>query len=167
MTKETSPPHLVGCDAAVNVLGYPKLAHFQTNIVEALYHPLKHQRDSSEYVFSDRFSNMVNTCRKHVKCFICKRKLCDKNWLVAHYQQYDSILMNEGLLPDGILPPAGWDWPEPSWFNFSQCTWMAIDELSQQIHLPIDNVPGAPPPEDSPDKETIDPRNLIWLVPLI
>ena len=33
---------------------------------------------------------------------------------------------------------------------------MAIDELSQLIHLPIDNVAAAPPPEDTPDKETID-----------
>jgi len=65
--------------------------------------------------------------------------------------------MNEGLVTDGILPPAGWDRPEPSWFSFSQCTWMAIDELSQLIHLPIDNVNGAPPPEDTSDEETIDP----------
>jgi len=35
---------------------------------------------------------------------------------------------------------------------------MAIDELSQLIHPRIDNVPGAPPPEDTPDKETIDPQ---------
>jgi len=66
--------------------------------------------------------------------------------------------MNDGLLPDGILPPAGWDRPEPSWFDFSQCTSMAIDELSQLIYLPIDNVPGARPPEDTPDEETIDPQ---------
>jgi len=36
---------------------------------------------------------------------------------------------------------------------------MAIDEFSQLIHLPIDNVPGAPPPKDTPDEETIDPQN--------
>jgi len=35
---------------------------------------------------------------------------------------------------------------------------MAIDELSQLIHQPIDNVPGAPPPEDTPDEEAIDPQ---------
>jgi hypothetical protein len=35
---------------------------------------------------------------------------------------------------------------------------MAIDELVQLIHLPIDDLPGAPPPEDTPDKETIDPQ---------
>jgi len=35
---------------------------------------------------------------------------------------------------------------------------MAIDELSQLIHLPIDNVPGGPPPEDTPDEDTIDPH---------
>jgi hypothetical protein len=35
---------------------------------------------------------------------------------------------------------------------------MAIDELSELIHLPIDNVPGATPPEDTLNEETIDPR---------
>jgi len=38
---------------------------------------------------------------------------------------------------------------------------MAIHELSRLIHLPIDNVPGAAPPEDTPDEEPIDPRSLI------
>jgi hypothetical protein len=33
---------------------------------------------------------------------------------------------------------------------------MAIDELGQLIHLPIDNVPGGPPPENTADEETID-----------
>jgi len=33
---------------------------------------------------------------------------------------------------------------------------MVIDELSQLIHLPIEDVPGAPPTEDTPDQETID-----------
>jgi len=64
--------------------------------------------------------------------------------------------MYDELLRNGILPPADLDRPEPSWFDFSQCTLMAIDELSQLIHLPIDNVPGAPPPEDTPDEETKD-----------
>jgi len=35
---------------------------------------------------------------------------------------------------------------------------MSIDELSQLIHLTIDSVPGAPPPEDTPNKETINPQ---------
>jgi len=35
---------------------------------------------------------------------------------------------------------------------------MAINELSQRIHLPIDKVPGAPPPEDTPDEKTINPQ---------
>jgi len=35
---------------------------------------------------------------------------------------------------------------------------MAIDELSQLIHLTIDNAPGAPPLENTPDEETIDPQ---------
>jgi len=35
---------------------------------------------------------------------------------------------------------------------------MAIDELSQLIHLLIDTVPGAPPPDDTPDEEMINPQ---------
>jgi len=101
---------------------------------------------------------MDNTRQKHVKWFICKRKLFDENWLEAHYPQYHPISMNEGLLPDGMLPSAGWDRPEPSWFDFGQCTWIAIDERSQLILLPIVTVPGAPPPEDTPDEDTIDPQ---------
>jgi len=34
---------------------------------------------------------------------------------------------------------------------------MAINELSPLIYLPMDNVPGPQPPEDTPKKETIDP----------
>jgi len=66
--------------------------------------------------------------------------------------------MNEGRIPDGIIPPAGWNRPEPLRFDFSRFPGMPIDELSQLIHLPIDNVPGAPPPSDTPDEETIDPQ---------
>ena len=91
-------------------------------MAEALYHPLKYHRDSSEYVFSDHLSYMVNTWCKHVKCFVRKRKLFDENRLEAHQQQYDPISMNEGLLHNGILPPADWDRPEPSWFEFGRCT---------------------------------------------
>ena len=69
--------------------------------------------------------------------------------------KYQSISMNEGLLPNGILPPAGFTCPEPSWFDYSRCTWMAINELWINDLL-IDNVPGAPPPEDTPNKEPID-----------
>jgi len=84
-------------------------------------------------------------------------KSFDKYRLEAHYQQYHPISMNEGLIPDGILPPAGWDHPEPLRFDYSRCTWIAIDKLS--IHdLLIDNVPGAPPPEDAPNKEPLDPQ---------
>ena len=101
---------------------------------------------------------MVNTCWKHVKCCICKRKLFNENRLEAHYQSYHPISRNEGLLPDEIVPPTGWDRPEPSLFDFSQCTLMAIDELSRLLNLPIDNVPGPPPLKDTPDKETIDPQ---------
>jgi hypothetical protein len=74
----------------------------------------KHHEDASEQVFTHHFSNMVNTRRKHVSCFICKKKLFDENRLKAHYQQYHPILMTEGLLPDGILSPPGWDLPKPS-----------------------------------------------------
>ena len=35
---------------------------------------------------------------------------------------------------------------------------MAIDELSQLIHLLIDTVPGAPPPDDTPNEEMINPQ---------
>jgi len=63
--------------------------------------------------------------------------------------------MNEGLLPNGILPPAGWDHPEPSWFDYSRSTWMAIDKLSIN-YLILDNVLGAPLPNDTPNEEPID-----------
>jgi len=65
--------------------------------------------------------------------------------------------MKDGLLPKGIQPPAGFPYPEPSWFDFSRCTWMVIDKLSINDLL-IDNVPGAPPPEDTPNEEPIDPQ---------
>ena len=41
---------------------------------------------------------------------------------------------------------------------------MAIDQLSQLIHLPIHTVPGARPPENAPDEEMIDPQkpDLAW-----
>jgi hypothetical protein len=35
---------------------------------------------------------------------------------------------------------------------------MAIDKLSQLIDLPIVNAPSAPPTEDTPEEETIDPQ---------
>jgi len=155
MTKETYPPYLEGCDAAVNVLRYPELARFQTNVAEAQYHPLKHHRDSSEYVSSYHFSNMVTKRRKDVKCFTCKTILIDDTPLKAHDQQYHPISMNEGLSLDGISTYAGCDWPEPLWFDFSWCTWMAIAELSQLSHLPIDDVHGTPPAENTSDEETI------------
>jgi len=65
--------------------------------------------------------------------------------------------MNEGLLPNGILSPAGWDHSEPSWFDYSRCTWMAINKLSINDLL-LDNVPCAPPPEDTPNEGPIDPQ---------
>jgi len=65
--------------------------------------------------------------------------------------------MNEGLLPNGILPPAGFPHPQPSWFDYGRCTWIAIGKLWINDLL-IDNVPGAPPPLDTPNKEPIDPE---------
>ena len=65
--------------------------------------------------------------------------------------------MNEGLIPNGILPPAGFPHPEPSWFNYSRYTWMAINKLSSN-QQPIDNVPGAPWPEVTANEEPIEPQ---------
>jgi len=119
-------PHLVGCNVAV--IWYLELTRSETNIPEALNCPLKYHRDSSDYVFSDHCSNMVNTCWKQVKCFLGNIKLIKNLRLQSHYQQCHPVSMKEGLLLDGIFHPAGWDRPKPSWFDFSWCTWMAIDE---------------------------------------
>jgi len=68
--------------------------------------------------------------------------------------------MNEGLLPNGILQPASWDHPEPTWYDYIWCTGMAISKLSTNDRL-LDNIPGAPPPpEDTPNEEHIDPQQL-------
>ena len=106
---------------------------------------------------TEHFPNMVNTCQKHVKSSICKTKLFNENRLEANCQQYHSIWMNEGLIPNRILPPAGILHPEPSRIDYSRCTSMAIDKLSINDLL-IDNVPGAPPPEDTSNEEQIDPH---------
>jgi hypothetical protein len=156
MTKVTSPLHWAGCDEAVNVLHSPGLVNFQTNIAESLDHPVKHHRKSSDYIFNDRFTNTVNNHRKHVNCCISKMGLFDENRLMTHCQQYGPTSMNDRHFPDRILPPAGWDRPEPSWFDLCWCICMAIAEHSQLIHLSIDNVPVPPQPEDTPDEETID-----------
>jgi hypothetical protein len=63
--------------------------------------------------------------------------------------------MNAGLLRGEILPPTDWDWPEPSCFEGSQYTWMALNKLRKLIYLLIDNVPGAPPPDATTNQETI------------
>ena len=65
--------------------------------------------------------------------------------------------MNEGLIPNGILPPAGWDHPEPSWFDWSRYTGMAVDKQSINDQL-IVNVLGPPPPEETPKEKPIDPN---------
>ena len=105
---------------------------------------------------TEHFSNMVNIRRKNVECVICKKKLCNKNQLDTQDQHYHPLLMNEWPLPYQILPPAGFPHAEPSWFDYSRCTWMALDKLP--IHdLLRNNVPGAPPPDDTPNEEPIDP----------
>jgi len=75
----------------------------------------------------------------------------------AHHQQYCPISMNEVQLPKGILPPAGWDQPEPSWFDFTWCTCMAIDKLSINDVL-THNLLGTPPPDDTPNEDPINPQ---------
>jgi len=65
--------------------------------------------------------------------------------------------MNDGVVPDRIPPPAGCDNPEPSWFDYCRCIWMAIDKLLINDQL-IDNVPGGPPTEDTANEELIDPQ---------
>jgi len=65
--------------------------------------------------------------------------------------------MNEEVLPNGILPSAGFTHPEPSWFDYGRCTLMAIDKPSSDDLL-IDHVRGTPPPDDTPNKEPIDPQ---------
>jgi len=100
---------------------------------------------------------MVNTRRKHVKLFIYKIKLCNENQLEAHNQQYRPISMSVGQLPNWILLPAGWDHPEPSQFNYSRCTSMAIDKLSINDVL-IEYILGSPPPENTPHEEPIEPQ---------
>jgi len=104
---------------------------------------------------TEHYSKMVNTHRKHIKCVICQKMLCNEKRLEAHQQSYDPISMNEVLFPNTILPPAGFPLPEPSWFDYSRCTWMAIDKLSIN-YLLTDNVPGAPPPEVTFNEESID-----------
>jgi len=51
-----------------------------------------------------------------------KNELFNENQLEAHYQHYHPISMNEELFPNGILPPANFPHPEPSWFDYSRCT---------------------------------------------
>jgi hypothetical protein len=100
---------------------------------------------------------MVNPHQKHVKCFICTKKLFNENRLEVHNEQHHPISITEGLLPDGILPPLHFAHPEQSWLDYSRCTWLAIDKLL--IHdLPIASVPGVPPPEDTPNEEPIYPQ---------
>jgi len=100
---------------------------------------------------------MANSCRKHVKCFICKTKLCNENRLEAHYRQYHPISMNERVVPNRILPPAGFPHSVISWFEYSRSTWVVIEKLSIKDLL-IDNFVFASPPEDTPNKEPISPQ---------
>ena len=106
---------------------------------------------------TEHFSTMVNTRWKHVNCFFCKMTLFNMNQAEAHYQRYHPILMNKRQLHNGILPPAGFPHPERWSFDCSRGTWIGIDKLSINDRL-IDSWPGASPPEDSPNKEPIDPQ---------
>jgi len=65
--------------------------------------------------------------------------------------------MKEGLFPNGILQPASFPHPEPSWFDYSRCTSMAIDKVSINDLL-IDYVLGALPTEDTLNEEPINPQ---------
>jgi hypothetical protein len=66
--------------------------------------------------------------------------------------------MNEGLSINGILASAGWDHLEPSWIDYSWYICMAIDKLSINDLL-IDNIQGAPTPEDTPNNKPITPQH--------
>lgn len=101
---------------------------------------------------------MVNNCWKNVQWFMCKQKVFDENQLKARCQQNHPISTNNGLLPNWLLPPADWDPPDPSCFNFSRCSRMAIDKPAA-TDLPMVDVPGAPPPEDTPCKKPTDTPN--------
>jgi len=63
--------------------------------------------------------------------------------------------MNERQLPTGILLTASLPHPESSGFDCSRYTWIAIDKLSINDLL-IDNIPGAPPPENTPNKQSMN-----------
>jgi len=65
--------------------------------------------------------------------------------------------MNEELLPNGILPPASFPHPQPSWFDYSWCAWMAIDKLAINDLL-IYHKPGIPQPDNTINKVPIDPQ---------
>ena len=65
--------------------------------------------------------------------------------------------MNNRLLPNRILPPAGFPHPEPSWFDYSKRAWIAINKLSTN-NLLIEHIPGAALPEVTPNQEPIDPQ---------
>jgi hypothetical protein len=49
---------------------------------------------------------MISTRWKHVKWFVCNMKLSNENRLEADFQQYHPIWINEGVLPNGVLPSA-------------------------------------------------------------
>jgi len=78
-------------------------------------------------------SSILSTiARNMLSARSANRKYSTRTDLEAHYQLYHPILMNEGRSAELILPPAGWDRPEPACFNLSQHTWKFIDELVNQ-----------------------------------
>ena len=86
-------------------------------------------RDYREYWYTNYILNNINSHGKQVKCFIYKISCFNKNWLDTHYIQCNPISLDETPLAEWILWPAAWNQPELSWFNFSSCTSMAINEL--------------------------------------
>jgi len=101
-------------------------------------------------------SNIVNTRRKYVNCFISTKKCFNKNQLDTDYWQYNQVSMNKLLLPNRCLPPTCWHQFEPSRLDWCQCTWAAINNLTID-DLPIANAAGTWPPEDTLEEVPPDP----------
>ena len=83
-------------------------------------------------MFNDHVLNLVNTNFKHVQGIIWTEILLDEISLKVDYRPNEPLSVHDELLRDGISPPAGWDQPGPSWYNFCQFICMAINELLNQ-----------------------------------
>jgi len=69
----------------------------------------------------------------------------------------NTICWCEWLLPNGILPYAGCDHPEPSLFHWRRSLWLAIDKLTIADRL-TDTIWGVTSPGNTANKEPIQPR---------